>query len=76
MTYMNSNSRLKSVGASNSSTSDAHADDIEAEVNSYFQQMFHEERSVESIIQMLARFKESSDKRFSTFLMPFHLLSK
>nr|GMC82829.1 CCR4-NOT transcription complex subunit 1 isoform X1 [Ipomoea batatas] len=63
MTYMNSNSRLKTVGASNSSTSDAHADDIEAEVNSYFQQMFHEERSVESIIQMLTRFKESSDKR-------------
>ncbi|XP_019161048.1 PREDICTED: CCR4-NOT transcription complex subunit 1 [Ipomoea nil] len=63
MTYVNSNPRLKTVGASNSSTSDAHADDIEAEVNSYFQQMFHEERSVESIIQMLARFKESSDKR-------------
>ncbi|CAH9118024.1 unnamed protein product [Cuscuta europaea] len=62
VTLVNSNSRSKTVSA-NSSTSEAHADDIEAEVNSYFQQMFHEERSIDSIIQMLARFKESSDKR-------------
>ncbi|VFQ85948.1 unnamed protein product [Cuscuta campestris] len=62
MAYMNSNSRIKTE-SSNPSNSGAYENGIEAEVNSYFQQMFHEKRSVDSIIQMLTRFKESSDKR-------------
>ncbi|XP_020592534.1 CCR4-NOT transcription complex subunit 1 isoform X2 [Phalaenopsis equestris] len=38
-------------------------DEIEAEANACFQQMFAGERSVEDMVQMLARFKESSERR-------------
>ncbi|CAM0956224.1 unnamed protein product [Alopecurus aequalis] len=39
------------------------SDDIEAQANIYFQQMFSEQISIDAMIQMLARFKESTNKR-------------
>ncbi|KAA8515904.1 hypothetical protein F0562_019083 [Nyssa sinensis] len=63
ITFMHANSRLKNGGATDSSTSDGYADDIEAEANSYFQQMFSGQLTIDAMIQMLARFKESSEKR-------------
>ncbi|RCV47021.1 hypothetical protein SETIT_9G577600v2 [Setaria italica] len=39
------------------------SDDIEVEANTYFHQMFSGQISTDSMIQMLVRFKESSDKR-------------
>ncbi|XP_057511675.1 uncharacterized protein LOC130793815 isoform X2 [Actinidia eriantha] len=63
LTYMNANSRMKNDGASDSSPSDGYADDIEAEANSYFHQMFSGQLTIDTMIQMLARFKESLEKR-------------
>lgn len=53
-TAMDSNPRLQNDGA---------ADDIEAEANSYFHQMFSGQLTIEAMVQMLAQFKESSVKR-------------
>lgn len=61
--YMNANSRTRNGGVADSSSTDGFAADIEAEANSYFHQMFSGQLSVEAIIQMLSRFKESPDKR-------------
>lgn len=63
LTFMNSNSRMKSSGATDSSPSDGYTDDIEAEANSYFHQMFSGQLTIDTMIQMLARFKESSENR-------------
>ncbi|KAK4414642.1 CCR4-NOT transcription complex subunit [Sesamum alatum] len=60
--HMRASSRIKSGGGSDS-TSDSYADDIEAESNAYFHQMFSSQLSIDAMIQMLTRFKESSDKR-------------
>lgn len=56
---MHANVRLKNGGG----TPDGYADDIETEINSYFHQMFSGQLAVDSMIQMLARYKESSVKR-------------
>lgn len=61
--------RLQNVGASDSSTSDVYTNDIEAEANSYFHQIFSGQLTIDSMIQMLARFKESSDRRFVVCLI-------
>ncbi|KAK4372034.1 hypothetical protein RND71_007418 [Anisodus tanguticus] len=63
ITYMDANSRLKSVGCVDSSTSDGGSDDIEAEANIYFHQMFSGQLTNDATVQMLARFKESTEKR-------------
>ncbi|BBG97359.1 transcription regulator [Prunus dulcis] len=63
VTIMDSNPRLQNGGTTESST-DGYADDIEAEANSYFHQMFSGQLTIDSMVQMLARFKESSVKRF------------
>lgn len=63
VSHMRANSRMKSAGGTDA-TADSHADDIEAEANSYFHQMFSGNLSIEAMIQMLTRFKESSDKRY------------
>lgn len=47
------------------SPSSNYSDDIEAEANSYFQLMFSEQLTIDGMVEMLARFKESSEKRFS-----------
>jgi len=44
-------------------TSEGGSDDVEVEANAYFQQMFSGQISVDAMIQMLTRFKESLDKR-------------
>jgi CCR4-NOT transcription complex subunit 1 len=44
-------------------TPEGGSDDIEAHANIYFQQMFSEQISIDAMIQMLARFKESTNKR-------------
>ncbi|XP_014752689.1 CCR4-NOT transcription complex subunit 1 isoform X3 [Brachypodium distachyon] len=44
-------------------TSEGGSDDVEVEANAYFQQMFSGQISIDSMIQMLARFKESPEKR-------------
>lgn len=44
-------------------SSEGGSDDIEGEANAYFQHMFSGQISVDSMIQMLGRFKESTDKR-------------
>ncbi|XP_011090133.1 CCR4-NOT transcription complex subunit 1 isoform X2 [Sesamum indicum] len=62
VTHMRGNSRIKNGGGSDS-TSDSYADDIEAESNAYFHQMFSGQLSIDAMIQMLTRFKEASDKR-------------
>ncbi|KAH6817786.1 transcription regulator [Perilla frutescens var. frutescens] len=62
VSHMRANSRMKSTGGSDS-TADTYADDIETEANSYFHQMFSGQLSIDAMIQMLTRFKESSDKR-------------
>ncbi|ONL92530.1 transcription regulator [Zea mays] len=43
--------------------SEGGSDDIEVEANAYFQHMFSGQISVDSMIQMLGRFKESTNKR-------------
>lgn len=64
ITYMDANSRLKSVAGADSSISDGGgSDDIEAEANIYFHQMFSGQLSNDATVQMLARFKESTEKR-------------
>ncbi|KAL5862252.1 hypothetical protein ACOSQ3_003532 [Xanthoceras sorbifolium] len=60
---MDSNPKLQNGEATESSTSDGYADDIEAEANSYFHQMFSGQLTIDAMVQMLARFKESSVKR-------------
>jgi CCR4-NOT transcription complex subunit 1 len=44
-------------------TPEGGSDDVEVEANAYFQQMFSGQISVDAMIQMLTRFKESPDKR-------------
>ncbi|XP_054784760.1 uncharacterized protein LOC129291440 isoform X2 [Prosopis cineraria] len=59
---MDSNPRLQSSGAADSS-SDGYSDDIETEANAYFHQMFSSQLTIDVMVQMLSRFKESSVKR-------------
>ncbi|XP_040991398.1 CCR4-NOT transcription complex subunit 1-like isoform X2 [Juglans microcarpa x Juglans regia] len=63
-TIMDSNPQLQNGGAAtDSSASDGYADDIEREANSYFHEMFSGQLTIDAMVQMLARFKESSVKR-------------
>uniref|UniRef100_A0A2K1XR30 CCR4-Not complex component Not1 C-terminal domain-containing protein n=1 Tax=Populus trichocarpa TaxID=3694 RepID=A0A2K1XR30_POPTR len=63
VTVMDSNPRLQNGSSADSSTPDGFSDDVEAEANSYFQQMFSGQLTIDAMVQMLARFKESSVKR-------------
>ncbi|KAJ4727200.1 putative Ccr4-not transcription complex [Melia azedarach] len=60
---IDSSPKLQNGEAANSSASEGYSDDIEAEANSYFHQMFSGQLTIEAMVQMLARFKESSVKR-------------
>ncbi|KHG27375.1 CCR4-NOT transcription complex subunit 1 [Gossypium arboreum] len=62
-TIMDSTSKLQNGGTTVSSPSDGYGDEIEAEANSYFHQMFSGQLTIDAMVQMLARFKESSVKR-------------
>ncbi|XP_048132836.1 CCR4-NOT transcription complex subunit 1 isoform X7 [Rhodamnia argentea] len=55
--------RLQNGGTADSASSEEYAEDIEAEANSYFQQMFSGQLMIDAMVQMLTRFKESSVKR-------------
>lgn len=63
VTLTRSNTGLHNGGATDSSTSEGYPEDVEAEANSYFQQMFSGHLTVDSMVQTLAQFKESSVKR-------------
>ncbi|KAB2002732.1 hypothetical protein ES319_D11G085800v1 [Gossypium barbadense] len=63
VTIMDSTQKLQNGGTTESSTSDGYGDDIEAEANSYFHQMFSEQLTTDAMVQMLARFKDSSVRR-------------
>ncbi|XP_066384368.1 LOW QUALITY PROTEIN: uncharacterized protein [Miscanthus floridulus] len=56
-------SRNPSSAVRELTSSEGGSDDIEVEANAYFQHMFSGQISVDSMIQMLGRFKESTDKR-------------
>ncbi|PIA29475.1 hypothetical protein AQUCO_06000080v1 [Aquilegia coerulea] len=60
---LHSSPRLQTGGAPDLSTPDGYPDDIEAEANSYFHQMFSEQLAIAQMVEMLAHFKESSEKR-------------
>lgn len=63
-TFMHASSRMKNgAGTADSSTSDGYAEDVEAEANSYFHQMFSGQLTIDSMVQTLARFRESTEKR-------------
>lgn len=66
--HLRANSRIQNGGVSELTSSDSYADDVEAEANSYFHQMFSGELAIDVMIQMLTRFKESSENRY-----PFNL---
>ncbi|KAJ8748950.1 hypothetical protein K2173_013387 [Erythroxylum novogranatense] len=63
LTITGANPRMQNGGSDDSPAPDGHSDDVEAEANSYFHQMFSGQLPIESMVQMLARFKESSVKR-------------
>ncbi|EOA39181.1 hypothetical protein CARUB_v10012145mg [Capsella rubella] len=57
------NSKLQNGEAKDSSTSNAYGDDVEAEANAYFHQMFSSQLSVDAMVQMLSRYKDSLVQR-------------
>lgn len=61
--FVQNNTRLQNGAAPDSSTSDGFPEDVEAEANSYFHQMFSSQLTVDEMVKMLARFKESSEER-------------
>ncbi|XP_043805903.1 CCR4-NOT transcription complex subunit 1 isoform X2 [Manihot esculenta] len=63
LTIMDSNPPLQSDGSADSSTPDGFSDDVEAEANSYFHQMFSSQLTIDAMVQMLSRFKESPVRR-------------
>lgn len=63
ITPMHGSLSQQNDGVSDSSSSNTYSDDIEAEANSYFQRMFSEQLTIDEMVQMLSRFKESSEKR-------------
>ncbi|KAK9049274.1 hypothetical protein SSX86_031758, partial [Deinandra increscens subsp. villosa] len=61
--FTSSSSRMRNNGGPDLPTTEVYADDVETEANSYFHQMFSAQLTVDAMIQMLARFKESSERR-------------
>ncbi|KAF8113037.1 hypothetical protein N665_0058s0130 [Sinapis alba] len=56
-------SKLQNGEAKVSSASNAYGEDVEAEANAYFHQMFSGQLSVDAMVQMLSRYKDSSVQR-------------
>lgn len=67
VTIMRANPKFQSCGATDSSISDRYAEDIEAESNSYFLQMYSCQLTVDAVVLKLSQFKESSEKRCDVF---------
>ncbi|KAJ9563300.1 hypothetical protein OSB04_008460 [Centaurea solstitialis] len=63
VTPMDDSQTTENIGDANSSASEIYAEDIETEVNFYFQQMFSNQLTVDAMVQKLTQFKESSEKR-------------
>ncbi|XP_008796100.2 CCR4-NOT transcription complex subunit 1-like isoform X2 [Phoenix dactylifera] len=61
--HVSSNLKIQNAVTTDATTSDGSSDAIEAEANTYFHQMFSGQLSIDAMVQMLACFKESSDKR-------------
>ncbi|ESQ36840.1 hypothetical protein EUTSA_v10006521mg [Eutrema salsugineum] len=57
------NTKLQNGEAKDSSASNAYGDDVEAEANAYFHQMFSGQLSVDAMVQMLSRYKDSLVQR-------------
>ncbi|VVB06762.1 unnamed protein product [Arabis nemorensis] len=57
------NSKLLEDETENSSVSNAYADDVKEEANSYFHRLFSGQLSVDAMVKMLSRYKDSSIKR-------------
>ncbi|KAL1217144.1 hypothetical protein V5N11_021478 [Cardamine amara subsp. amara] len=57
------NSKLQNGEAKDSSASNAYGDDVEAEANAYFHQMFSGQLTVDAMVQMLSRYKDSLVQR-------------
>ncbi|KFK42579.1 hypothetical protein AALP_AA1G013800 [Arabis alpina] len=60
---LDSSSKLQNGEAKDSSASNAYGDDVEAEANAYFHQMFSGQLSVDAMVQMLSRYKDSLVQR-------------
>ncbi|KAG5626589.1 hypothetical protein H5410_011807, partial [Solanum commersonii] len=71
VTYMGINSRFKSSGSADLSSSDYYSEDIEAEANLYFHQLFSGQVTNDTMIRMLAHLKASTEKRLITYKNPF-----
>ncbi|XP_065859281.1 uncharacterized protein [Euphorbia lathyris] len=63
LTVTDSNPRLPDVCPADTPTPDGFSDDVETEANSYFHQMFSGHLTIDAMVHMLARFKESPVKR-------------
>ncbi|KAF8103354.1 hypothetical protein N665_0188s0292 [Sinapis alba] len=57
------NSKLQNGEAKDSSVPNAYGDDVEEEANAYFHQMFSGQLSVDAMVQMLSRYKDSLVQR-------------
>lgn len=55
--------RLHNSEVTDTPSSEGYAQEIESEANSYFQKMFSGQLTIDVMVQMLTRFKESSLKR-------------
>ncbi|XP_057476799.1 uncharacterized protein LOC130764518 isoform X2 [Actinidia eriantha] len=55
--------RMQNAGNSDSTKPSGYSDDIEAEANSYFCQLFSGQLTTDSLVQMLTHFRESSERR-------------
>lgn len=64
------NSKLQNGEAKDSSATNAYGDDVEAEANAYFHQMFSGQLSVDAMVQMLSRYKDSLVQRFDNGILP------
>lgn len=53
-------------GPVDSSISDRFSEDIEAETNSYFHKLFSGHLSIDAVVQMLAQFHDSQEKRYGS----------
>lgn len=55
--------RLQNVRNSDSTTPDECSDDIEAEANTYFRELFSGRMTADAMVEMLAHFQKSSKRR-------------
>lgn len=63
--HVSSNPKNQNAVKTDATTFDGSSDAIEAEANTYFQQVFSGQLSIDAMVQVLGRFKESSDKRWA-----------